>query len=250
MTEKQPGKDFHGQLVDKNTSALQKYRDLMLGENSTSSLVRYELTTLFLTSLPGAIGLGLRKIFFPGLLARTGGNVIFGRNVSIRHGSKIEIGNNVIIDDNVLLDAKGTGNRGIRIGDNCIVSRNSVISCKGGDVDIGDNCTLGINSLIHAIEGSNVSIGNDVVIGAYSYFIGGGTYVSDELDVPFKQQGAISKGGVKVKDNVWIGSQVQILDGVTIGTGCVIGSGAVVTRSLTDYSVSAGVPAKIIKMRR
>ena len=222
----------------------------MLGEEGTLPLIRYELITLFLTSLPGALGLGLRKIFFPRLLAKVGKNVVFGRNVSIRHGKKIEIGDNVIIDDNVLLDAKGVGNRGIRIGDNCMISRNSILSCKGGDIVFGQHCALGINSLVHAVEGSNVEIGNDVVIGAYSYFIGGGTYNSDQLDVPFKQQGAISRGGIKIANNVWVGSQVQLLDGVSIGTGCIIGSGAVVTKSLAEYTISAGVPAKVINTRQ
>jgi acetyltransferase-like isoleucine patch superfamily enzyme len=200
--------------------------------------------------MPGAFGLGLRKIFFPRLLGKVGKNVIFGRNITIRHGYKIEIGDNVIIDDNVLLDAKGDSNRGIEIGNNSMISRNCILSCKGGDITFGNNCAFGINGLVHAIEGSNVTVGNDVVIAAYCYLVGGGTYNSEELDVPFKQQGDMSKGGVLIKDNVWIGSHVQVLDGVTIGTGCIIGAGAVVNRSVADYAVSAGVPAKTIKTRQ
>ena len=241
---------IHNQLFDKNKSSLQQYRDLVLGEEGFFSLLRYELINFFFSGLPGAIGLGMRKIFYPKLLSKTGTNVIFGQNVCIRHGSKIELGNNVIIDDNVLLDAKGDANQGIKIGDNTMISRNSILSCKGGDIEFGDNSVLGINCLIHAVQGSNVTIGTDVITGAYTYFIGGGSYKTEKLDTTFKQQGAISKGGVTVKDNVWIGSHVQLLDGVSIGTGCIIGSGAVVTKSVPDYSVSAGVPSKIIKSRK
>lgn len=250
MTDREAEKKINSQQLDANKSSLQQYKDLVLGEDSFLSLIRYELITLFLSGLPGALGLGLRKFFYPKLLSKVGRNVIFGRNVSIRHGCKIELGNNVIIDDNVLLDAKGNENQGIKIGNNTLISRNSILSCKGGNIEFGENGTLGINSLIHAVQGSNVKIGNDVLVGAYTYFIGGGSYHTEKLDTPFKQQGSISKGGVTVKDNVWIGSQVQLLDGVSIGTGCIIGAGAVVTKSVPDYAVSAGVPSAIIKTRQ
>jgi len=240
---------FHKQLTDENKSSLQRYRELVLGSDSLSSLIKYELVILLFSGLPGALGLFLRKKFYPAILSKVGKNVIFGRHVSIRHGSKIVLGDNIIIDDNVLLDAKGESNSGISIASNTIISRNCVLSCKGGDINFGANGTLGINSLIHAVEGSNVSIGDDVVIGAYSYFIGGGGYHSEERDVPFKQQGALCRGGVRVDDNVWIGSHVQLLDGVSVGTGCIIGAGAVVTQRIDKYTVSGGVPAKTIKMR-
>ena len=50
-----------------------------------------------------------------------------------------------------------------------------------------------------------------------------------------------------VGDDVYIGVNAIILPGVTIGSRCVIGAGAVVTRSIPDNSVAAGVPARVIK---
>jgi acetyltransferase-like isoleucine patch superfamily enzyme len=54
---------------------------------------------------------------------------------------------------------------------------------------------------------------------------------------------------VEIGPGCWIGARVTILGGVTIGRGCVIGAGAVVRSSLPDWSVAAGVPARVIKTR-
>lgn len=241
---------LHSQISDTNKSQYQKYQELVVGETGFWSLLRFELVMLFCSGMPGALGFFLRKLFYPSVLKHVGRGVVFGRNISIRHGKKISIDDGVVLDDNVLLDAKGVNNQGIQIGENTIISRNTVLACKDGNINIGANGAVGINCLVHAVEGSDVQIGDDVVVGAFSYLVGGGTYESDQLDVPFKQQGAISKGGVDVANNVWIGSQVQILDGVKVGTGCIVGAGSIVTKTVSDYDVVAGVPAKKIKSRK
>lgn len=60
---------------------------------------------------------------------------------------------------------------------------------------------------------------------------------------------AITKGGIIVKDDVWIGARSTVLDGVTIGQGAVIACSAVVVNDVPPYSVVAGVPARVVKMR-
>ena len=55
---------------------------------------------------------------------------------------------------------------------------------------------------------------------------------------------------VIIEDDVWIGSRVTILPGVTIGEGSVIGASAVVAKSVPPYSVVVGNPAKIVKTRK
>ena len=57
----------------------------------------------------------------------------------------------------------------------------------------------------------------------------------------------VRMGGVKIKDDVWIGAGAIILSGVTIGECSVIGAGAVVTKDVEPYTVVAGVPARKIK---
>ncbi len=90
---------------------------------------------------PGAIGLALRKTLYPLLLGSCGRNVIFGQNVVLRHPHKIHVGNNVVVDDNCLLDAKGESNRGIRIGSGVFIGRNTILSCKNGDIELADGAT-------------------------------------------------------------------------------------------------------------
>lgn len=244
-----PPKKLHKILTDESTSALRRYHDVVLGYGGFWALLKYEFIMFFIAPLPGAIGFILRKLFLPRLLGEVGQNVIFGRNLTIRHGHKIRLGDRVILDDHVVLDAKGDDNRGITIGADTIISRNCVLSCKGASIRIGRNSTLGINSLIHAVEGSDVTVGDDAAIAAYVYLIGGGNYGTARLDIPIREQGTFSKGGVAIGDDVWIGSHVQVLDGVTVGRGSILAAGAVVHRDVPTLCVAGGVPAKILRSR-
>ena len=238
------------QLSDPSKSTMQRYQDLALGSTSLWYLIKFELIMLFSSWVPGALGLVLRKFLYPSILGKVGSGVVFGQGVSIRHGQKIQLGDGVVIDDRAVLDAKGGSNNGITVGEGTIISRNVVLSCKNGDMSIGAGCTIGINTIIHAMEGSDVEIGDGVLIGGQSYFIGSGPYGTEDLELPFKKQGIRPQGGIKVSDNVWFGSNVQILDGVSIGTGAIVGASSVVNKSVADYDVVAGVPIKLIKNRK
>lgn len=244
-----PQQNLQDQLTDDSKSSLARYRLLALGENGWWYLIKYEFAMLFASWVPGALGFLLRKWFYPPILGAVGNGVIFGRNVVIRHGMKIKLADNVTIDDDVVLDGKGEANQGISIGAKTIISRNTILSCKGGSITIGARCTIGINSLVHAMPDSDVTIGDDVLCGAYCYFIGSGPYVTTEREIPFKQQGFIPQGGINIANNVWVGSSVQILDGVSVGTGCIIAASAMLNKSTDDYQVFGGVPAKLLKSR-
>lgn len=254
MTDEQkPGLSegtLHEQLTDGSKSAFARYQDLALGSNSVWYLIKYELIMLIASWVPGALGLVLRKFLYPFVLGEVGSNVIFGQGVALRHGQKINIGSGVIIDDGAVLDAKGGANSGIVIGDNTIISRNVVLSCKNGDITIGANCTVGISTLVHAMEGSNVTIGNEVLIGAFCYFIGSGPYGTEDLELPFKKQGMRPQGGIHVSDNVWFGSHIQVLDGVDIDHSSIVGASTVVNKSVKAFEVVAGVPMKVLKNRQ
>lgn len=245
-----PEGTLHEQLTDANKSAFARYQALALGTQSLWYLIKYELIMLFASWVPGALGLVLRKYLYPFILGSVGRNVVFGQGVTVRHGEKIIIGDNVIVDDAAVLDAKGTNNSGIVIGADTIISRGVVLSCKNGDIAIGEHCTVGISTLIHSMQGSDVQIGNDVLIGAFCYFIGSGPYGTDDLELPFKEQGMFPQGGVTVANNVWFGSHVQVLDGTSIGTGSIVGASTVVNKSVEDYAVVAGVPMKKLKSRK
>src|SRR5512141_1724399 len=155
------------QLADRRLSARQKYASLVVGRPGLGALIRYELTVLLAQSAPGALGLVLRKLLYPRLLGACGRNVVFGQNVVLRHPHKIRIGNDVVVDDNCLLDAKGDQNAGITIGSGVFLGRNTILSCKNGDIELGTGANLGFNCEV--FSASLVTIGANALFAAYCY---------------------------------------------------------------------------------
>src|SRR5690242_9130266 len=153
------------QLFSPAMTAREKYAALVVGKTDLLSLIEYELIVTFTQSLPGALGLAVRKALYPMLLGSCGRNVVFGQNVVLRHPHKIHIADNVVIDDNCLLDAKGDANAGIRIGRRVFIGRNSILSCKNGDIDIADGANIGFNCEV--FSASRVEIGAGTLVAAY-----------------------------------------------------------------------------------
>lgn len=171
---------------------------------------------------------------------------MFGKSITIRHPHKIYIGNNVVIDDYAVLDAKGPDNKGILIGNNVMIGRNTVISCKNGNITIGDNTNVAMNCFIQSAK--EVMIGRNVLFSAYCYVIGGGDHKTDRTDIPIITQGQVVRG-INIEDNCLLGAGVMVQDGVIIGRDSIIGTGAVVTKSIPEFSIAAGVPAKVLRKR-
>jgi acetyltransferase-like isoleucine patch superfamily enzyme len=234
------------QLFASRGSSRQKYAALVVGRPGLGALLKYELVQQASQNVAGALGLALRKVMFPWLLGACGRNVIFGQNVVLRHPHKIRIGDNVVIDDNCLLDAKGTSNQGITIGSGVFVGRNSIRSCKDGDITLGDGANVGFNCEL--FSASRVTIGKDTLIAAYCYVIGGDHDFTD-ASRPVLEQGRRSKG-ILVGAGAWLGAGAKILDGVTIGDRAIVGAGSVVRQAVPDGAVAVGVPARVIADRQ
>lgn len=234
-------------LRNQRKSKAQKYQELIIGRVGLRALIKYELIMLFCSRVPGVLGLWLRSKLYPLLLGRVGRGVFFGANVVLRHPHKIFIGDDVVIDDNCMLDAKGASNKGIFIGDGVFVGRNTIVSCKDGDVRLEDGVNIGFNCVI--FSSSSVVIGQNTLVAAYCYFVGGGNYDLERHDVTFAEQDGLDSLGIEIEANSWIGANVKILDGVTVGTGAVIGAGAVVRNSIPANTLAAGVPAQVLRQR-
>lgn len=230
------------QLFRAGTSARGKYSELIVGRPGIGALLRYEAVVLLSQWIPGAVGLALRKFCYPWLLGSCGRNVIFGQNVVVRHPHKIHIADNVVIDDNCLLDAKGATNDGIRIGTRAFVGRNTILSCKNGDIDIGDGANIGFNCEV--FSASRVSIGRDTLVAAYAYLVGGDHDVTDASKAVIEHQ-RTSKG-IAVGAGAWIGAGATIFDGVTIGDRSIVGASAVVRSDVPPGATAVGVPARIV----
>jgi len=233
------------QLFAKGTSSRAKYAALVVGQPGLPALLAYELIVMMAQARPGAFGLLLRKWLYPRLLGSCGRNVVFGQNVVLRHPHKIHIGSDVVIDDNCLVDAKGETNWGIRIGSGVFIGRNSILSCKNGNIDIADKVNIGFNCEL--FSASELQVGRSVLMAAYTYVIGGGHDFSDPSR-PVLEQGRHSRG-VTIGEGAWIGAGAKILDGVSIGAHAVIGAGAVVRESVAAGAIAVGVPARVVSMR-
>ena len=234
------------ELFNENRSKGDKYRELFVGQRGIWPLLKYEMAMVLASWVPGAIGLVLRSRLFPLVLGSVGRNVVFGVNVTLRHPHKIHIGDNVVIDDLCCLDAKGTDNKGITIGNGVFVGRNTILSCKNGDIVIEDRANIGFNCEI--FSASRVRVGKDILIAAYTYLVGG-DHLYDRIDVPVLQQGRTARG-IDVGDGTWLGTHVVVTDGSTIGRDAIIGAGAVVVGEIPEFAIATGIPAKVTRNRK
>lgn len=233
------------QLFAPGSSSRAKYAALVVGRPGCGALLKYEFVVSLTQAWPGAIGLALRKTMYPWLLGSCGRNVIFGQHVVLRHPHKIHIGDNVVIDDNCLLDAKGESNRGIRIGSRVFVGRNTILSCKNGDIEIADGANIGFNCEV--FSASLVTVGKNVLMAAYGYIIGGDHDFSDPSAAVLAQPR--KSAGVSIGDGAWLGAGAKILDGVAIGEHAVIGAGAVVRSDVEPRAIAVGIPARVVSSR-
>ena len=236
--------------VTQSGSALKKYQQVIVGRSSLSSFLYFEFCN-WLSGMPGAVGLFLRKQFWPRLFASCGKDVLFSSQVILRHPHRIHLGDNVIISERCILDARTeNSDKVITIGDNVILSNDVALTCKGGHINIGDEVGIGTQTIMQATYGCRINIGRDTMIGPRCYFVAGGSYITDRTDIPMRLQGIQTEWGIDIEEDVWFGANVTVLSDIQIGRGSIIGAAAVVTKSVEPMSVCVGNPAKVIKTRK
>lgn len=147
--------------------------------------------------------------------------VVYGvNNIILSDGASIETG--------VILHGGGGGwcdYRGkIQVGERTYIGPHCILFGAGG-IELGSNCLVSPGVIITSHQ-----------------------HTFARIEVSIRQQ-PIQFSRVVIEDDVWIGSNVVILPGVTIGRGAVIGAGAVVTEDIPPHCVAVGVPAKVIKKR-
>lgn len=114
---------------------------------------------------------------------------------------------------------------------------------SGRDIELGDNSGIGINCRVTG----PLTIGNDVMM-APNVTIVTQNHETSDLTIPMRLQTA-DKHKVTIGNDVWIGTNVIILPGITVGNGVIVAGGAVVTKDVPDYAIVGGNPARIIKYR-
>lgn len=127
------------------------------------------------------------------------------------------------------------------LGKRSIIEDYAIINNGMGDIIIGDNSH--VTSRVKLV--GPVTLGNFVTIGSGAQ-ITGLTHNYLDPEVPIAKQG-VTPSITVVEDDVWIGGNSCINQGITIGTHCIVASGSVVTKSVPSYSVVGGNPARILK---
>lgn len=140
--------------------------------------------------------------------------------VILEEGAKITFGKNVLIKNDTIIYAK-----------------------KNSSILFGDNTSTGHHTEISA--NNRIRIGNDVIMGAYTY-ITDADHRYDDPHLPIRLQ-PMNIGEVTVGDNVWLGRGVMVLKDSHVGSNCVVAAGSIVTKKFDDNIVIGGIPAKVIK---
>lgn len=143
------------------------------------------------------------------------------------------------IPENTFIDKGVRINSLAKIAENCKIGQYTSI---GNDTNIGENTVVGrfcsIACNVTTTPGQHPTNFLSSHIFQYSSCINGVNQVSFNNYRP-----------VTIGNDVWIGKNAVIMDGINIGDGAVIGTGAIVTKDVPPYAIVGGVPAKIIRYR-
>lgn len=120
------------------------------------------------------------------------------------------------------------------------------------DIKIRFGKNVQINDYVHMVAMDRITIGDNVLMASHIFITDNshGSYKcnfedSDPRTPPIERE--YSTAPVKIGNNVWVGEGACIMPGVSIGDGCIIGAHSLVSKSIPEYTIAVGTPAKIIK---
>lgn len=131
--------------------------------------------------------------------------------------------------------------RRFSLGERSVIESFSCINNAVGDVIIGNHTRIGLhNTIIGPVTiGNHVNLAQGITITALNHNF-------ENPDQRIDEQGVSTKP-IAIGNDVWIGANAVVLQGVTIGSHCVVAAGAVITKDVPDNTLVGGVPAKILK---
>lgn len=173
--------------------------------------------------------------------------VSIGPSATLTCITNIKCASGVTLGSHLTMDA--LGGEGIHIGSGSSIGSFSLIKVSGTLTDLGEGIHIGTNvgigEFAHLGGAGGVEIGDDSIIGAY-FSVHPENHNFHDKEQLIRLQG-VTRQGIKVGQNCWIGAKVTLLDGSVIGNGCVVAAGAVVRGVFPDNVVIGGVPARILK---
>jgi len=139
----------------------------------------------------------------------------------------------------------------MQIGNKVTIHKNCWIQVLSSD-ESDDTPKLVIENNVSIGMNSTISVARKIVIEEF-VFTARNVYISDhaheyrDVRKPIGEQGITDIREVVIGARTWLGQNVVILPGVKIGRHCVIGANSVVNRDIPDYSIAAGVPARVVR---
>ncbi|MFI2105443.1 acyltransferase [Isoptericola sp. NPDC019693] len=127
----------------------------------------------------------------------------------------------------------------LELGDRTYVAAGAYVS---GTLRAGRDCSLNPYTVVRG----DVRLGDAVRIGSHTSVLGFNHSMEPDTEV---HRQPLTSTGITVSDDVWIGSHVVVLDGVTVGDKAVLAAGAVVTKDVPAGAVVGGNPARLIRWR-
>ncbi len=204
------------------------------------------LTVLFANIPTKAIGSRLRTFFYRGIFASLGEEVYLQDSVEFINTSCIEIGKRAQVLRGANINAIGHPNNKISIGDRVQIQHGvDIRALNDTHIKIEEDTFIG--PYVCIAGPGNIKIGKGCLIAAHSGLFANNHNFADPVEFIAKQ--GITRKGIVIGDDCWLGHNVTVTDGVTIGKGCVIGAGSVVTKDIPPYSIAVGSPAKVVKSR-
>lgn len=178
-------------------------------------------------------------------LARMADSGFIAPDAVIYHGDLV-VGNNIYIGSRVtIFEALGGGS--VTLGDRVHLHQDVIIeNGEGGVLTIDTDTHIQPRCQLSVYKGT-LRIGRNVQIAANCGFYPYNHGLRPDEDVA--RQDLETRGGILVEDDVWIGYNATVLDGVRIGRGAVIGAGAVVTHDIPEGAIAVGVPARVVRLR-
>lgn len=155
------------------------------------------------------------------------------------------VGKDVLIDSPFLISEW----QNIEIGSCTTILANARINLyqQNGEipkVKIGEHCYIGYHFSL--LAGADVEIEDNVLFASNVLITSENHSIDPESEISYMNQPLNGKP-VNIGEGSWIGEKVCILPGVSIGKKCVIGAGSVVAKSIEDYTIAVGNPARPIK---
>lgn len=144
-------------------------------------------------------------------------------------------------------------------GYNCIGKRSQYKGFLGKYSYMGDDCKINANIGKFCSIASNVKVisathPSKKFVSSHPIFFStkeqvGISFVEENVFEEYKRVNYEEEIDCIIGNDVWIGENAMIMGGVTIGDGAIIAAGAVVTKDVENYTIVAGVPAKVIRLR-